>query len=189
MKLIFCFILLLLVSHVKAFVPAEAFTFDFNVKTSKMSRLKEDKLYQSVEILRRVFSSPEFRHKILQHRFRSRKAFHMNKGLSNAQIYQRILLGMEKLYPHYNNAMDVEIELYADFKSRVLGFTRPSSKKIWMNIKYFNKHTHAEVASHLTHEWLHKLGFDHERQRNTDRKYSVPYAVGYIVKELARELE
>jgi hypothetical protein len=84
--------------------------------------------------------------------------------------------------------MDVEVSMYTDNKSDVLGFTRPTTKRIWMNSKYFNKHTPAEVASHLTHEWLHKLGFDHDRERTPERPYSVPYAVGYIVKGIAGKI-
>jgi hypothetical protein len=189
MKLIFCFLLYVLAFESKAFVPSEAYTFDFNIKTLKMTRLKEHKLYSAVEILRQVFASPEFKQKILHHRFREKKSFHLNKNLSNLEIYNQILAGVERLYPYDNNAMDVEIELYSDFKSNVLGFTMPKTKRIWMNIKYFNKHSPAEVAAHLTHEWLHKLGFGHERERSRDRRFSVPYAVGYIVKELARDYE
>lgn len=170
-------------------IPKDAYTFDFNVKTIKMSRMKEEKLFDSVDLLREVFASPEFKHKILKHRFRGKYAFAQNRGLSNAQIYRKILSGVEKLYPYYNNAMDVEIEMYSDYESKVLGYTRPSTKRIWMNTKYFNKHTRAEVASHLTHEWLHKLGFDHEKEKCKDRAYSVPYAIGYIVKDIAGKLD
>lgn len=188
MKSIICFFILLVASHVKAFVPTEAFTFDFNIRTVNMSPLKQEKLYSSIELLQYVFASEEFKERILNHQFEGRRTFYMNKGLTNREIYEKILSGIEKLHPEENNAMDVEIELYSDFESKVLGYTYPRSKRIWMNTKYFNKHTAPEVAGHLTHEWLHKLGFDHERERNEDRKYSVPYAVGYIVKELAREL-
>lgn len=188
MKALICFFILLVASHAKAFVPTEAFTFDFNIRTVNMSPMKQEKLYSSIELLQHVFASEEFRERILNHKFEGRKTFSMNKGLTNREIYEMILSGIEKLHPEENNAMDVEIELYSDFESTVLGYTYPRSKRIWMNTKYFNKHTAAEVAGHLTHEWLHKLGFDHERERNEDRKYTVPYAVGYIVKELAREL-
>lgn len=189
MKAIICFFILLIASPVRAFVPTEAFTFDFNIRTVNMGPVKQQKLYSSVELLQYVFASEEFRERILNHEFNGKKSFHMNKGLTNREIYEKILEGVEKLHPEDNNAMDVEIELYSDFESSVLGYTYPRSKRIWMNVKYFNKHSASEVAGHLTHEWLHKLGFDHERERNEDRKYSVPYAVGYIVKELAKEIE
>lgn len=176
------------ISHARAIVPVEAYTFDFNIETSRMGPVKEEKLFEAVELLQEVFASPEFKRKILLHRYKGRYQFAHNRGLSNYQIYKRILSGVEKLYPVKNNAMDVVIELYTNNKSIVMGYTNPFTQKIWMNTKYFNRHTPAEVASHLTHEWLHKLGFGHERKKNNNRKYSVPYAIGYIVKEMAREL-
>jgi hypothetical protein len=170
-------------------VPQDAFTFEFNVKTVRMPPLKAQKLYDSIEILREIFSSSEFRRRILHHRFNGERTFHRNNGLTNDQIYWLILSGRERLTPHKNNAMDVEVELYSDFNSSVLGFTMPRTKRIWMNLKYFNKNSPADIASHLTHEWLHKLGFDHEKDKTSLRKYSVPYAVGYIVKDLTRKLQ
>lgn len=189
MKAIFSLLLLLSCLSAEASVPKDAFTFEFNIKPIRMSRMKEYKLYESVDLLRRIFASDEFRKRILRHRFRGSYRFYKNNGLTNGQIYRKLLAGVERLHPYRNNAMDVEIELYTDHKSNVLGFTRTRTKRIWMNTKYFNKHTPAEVASHLTHEWLHKLGFDHEKERCSDRKYSVPYAIGYIVKDLARDFE
>jgi hypothetical protein len=190
MKLLIAFLFFILTqpSYSYEALPKDAFTFDFNIRTVHMTREKEEKLYGAIDLLRLVFASPEFKHKILKHKFNGRFAFAQNKGFTNKEIYRRILAGVEKLYPYYNNAMDVEVELYSDYKSNVLGYTKPSTKRIWMNTKYFNKHTYAEVASHLTHEWLHKLGFDHEKDRCPDRQYSVPYAVGYIVREIAGKL-
>lgn len=189
MKRLLIVLLLLPTLEGICFVPNEAFTFDFNVKTIQMDRSHEDKLSLAVELLREVFVSPEFKERILKHRFLGRRVFSFNRGYSNEEIYHLILSGKERLHPVRNNAMDVEVELYADFESRVLGFTVPGSRRIWMNKKYFLKFTPSEIAANLTHEWLHKLGFDHERERTEDRKNSVPYAVGYIVKELAQELE
>ncbi len=189
MKLSICLLVLMIVGEAKAFVPNEAYTFDFNIKTVRMSRMKEDKLNEAVEILRQVFSSPEFKRRILRHRYRGRYRFAKNKGLSNRQLYEKILSGMEELRPYRNNAMDVEVQLYTDYSSNVLGYTWPRSRRIWMNTKYFNRHTPAQIAANLTHEWLHKLGFDHERERCWGRKYSVPYAIGYIVRDLARKYQ
>lgn len=189
MKILISFVTFFFLSNVNAFVPNEAYTFDFNIKVHDMSFEREEKIYESVELLRKVFASPEFRTRILEHRYKGRKAFAWNRGLSNQEIYQKILSGVEKLDPEKNNAMDVEISLFTDMKSNVLGYTKTQTKKIWMNTKYFNEDTTSiELGSHLMHEWLHKLGFGHERKRCEDRKYTVPYAIGYIVKELAEEI-
>lgn len=171
------------------FVPNEAFTFDFKIKTIQMPRTYEERLARAVELLREVFASPEFRERILNHRFLGRRGFSLNKGYNNEEIYRLILSGTERLHPIRNNTMDLEVELYTDFESKVLGFTLPRSRRIWMNRKYFLKFSSAEIAANLTHEWLHQLGFAHARERTEERKYSVPYAVGYIVKELAQERE
>lgn len=185
----FIFLLAFLAQSFVYAVPEEALTFDFNVRTFKMTRIKEDKLFRAVDLLREVFSSYEFRKRVLNHRYFGRRGFAQNRGLSNHQIYRKILQGMETRYPYRNNAMDVEIELYSDYKSNVIGYTKSRSRRIWMNNKYFNRHSASEVAAHLTHEWLHKLGFDHEKEKCDNRKYSVPYAIGYIVKDLARKYE
>ncbi len=189
MKILISFVTFFFLSNVNAFVPNEAYTFDFNIKVHDMSFEREEKIYESVELLRKVFASPEFRTRILNHKFKGRKTFNWNRGLTNQEIYQKILSGVEKLEPQKNNAMDVEIRLFTDMKSTVLGYTKPQTKKIWMNTKYFNeKTTPIKLGSHLMHEWLHKLGFGHVRERCEDRKYTVPYAIGYIVKELAEEI-
>lgn len=187
MKFVITFLIFIFTLSAHAFVPEKAFTFDFNVRTYRMSRMKEAKMDRALNILKRVFSSSEFKRRILQHRYRGRRSFAQNRGLSNYQIYHKILDGVERLRPFRNNAMDVEIELYTDYQSTVLGYTYPRSKRIWMNSKYFNRHTPGKVAAHLVHEWLHKLGFDHDYKRTHRRKYSVPYAVGYIVRDLAKK--
>lgn len=187
MKILIYILFFFTISESYSYVPKDAFTFDFNIKTVRMGRMKEKKLDRSVDILREIFASAEFKRRILNHKYNGRYQFAMNKGLSNAQIYRKILKGVEKLYPYDNNAMDVEVELYTDHQSIVVGYTNPRSRRIWMNTKYFNRNSPAQVASHLTHEWLHKLGFGHERDKCLNRKYTVPYAIGYIVRDLAKK--
>lgn len=186
MKYIALIFFIFSISESHSYVPKDAYTFDFNVKTIRMSRMKERKIDHSIDILREIFSSPEFKRRILSHKFKGRYQFSKNKGLSNAQIYRKILKGVERLHPYDNNAMDVEVELYTDHQSQVVGYTNPRTRRIWMNTKYFNRNSPSQVAANLTHEWLHKLGFDHEKVKCHDRKYSVPYAVGYIVRDLAK---
>lgn len=186
MRVLFVFIVLLFSFKSFAEVPIAAHTFEFNVRLLRMEPEKKDKVYDAIDILRKVFSSREFRRKILNHRYNGRKAFANNRGMSNLEIYHAILAGVERLRPNRNNAMDLEIELYTDHDSKVMGYTRPSSKRIWINTKFFNRNSPAKIAANLTHEWLHKLGFDHDYKTTKRRQYSVPYAIGYIVRELAK---
>ena len=86
-----------------------------------------------------------------------------------------------------NNTMDVELELYHQ-KTNTIGYTYPNTVRIWMNTKYFNKYTPVKVADNLMHEWMHKLGFTHATVWSKERDHSVPYAIGYLVEELAEKL-
>lgn len=183
------FFLFFMTSTMAQVPPPEAHLFSFQIQLINFPKQDEKKITHALKILKKVFSSPEFKKRVLSYEFEGKRNFHMNRGLSNLEIYQLILSGMEELSPHENHSMDVELELYSDFESNVLGFTRPDTHRIWMNKKYFDEHTGAELSSNLVHEWIHKLGFDHERKKNLSRKHSVPYAIGYIVKELAKEYE
>lgn len=167
-------------------VPEEAFTFDFNVKMIRMNRDKEEKVYRAIELLRDVVKSAEFKKRILNHKYKGRKIFFQNRGLSNYQIYRKLLAGVEELNPYRNNAMDLELALFTDHSSNVIGYTLPTTRRVWMNTKYFNRYSTIQIAANLFHEWLHKLGFDHDYDRTMRRKYSVPYAIGYIVRDIAR---
>jgi hypothetical protein len=174
----------------EAMVPVKAHTFDFNVRTDKsISWNKEQKVLDALDLIRQVIASPEFRKKVLNHGYQGRKRFQYNMGMTNQQIYYKILEGAEKLTPYKNNQMDLKLEFYSDYESNVVGYTLPQTTKVWINNKYFFKNSTAKVAGNLMHEWLHKLGFHHDREKSTHRKYSVPYGVGTIVKDLAKRLE
>lgn len=169
-------------------LPNDAYTLDFNIHLVGLSKNRENKIYEATEVVKKVVSSTAFRNAILGHKFNGRKTFSDNRGLTNSQIYNKILAGAEKLHPFKNNTMDLEIELFTDLKSRTIGFTRTNSPRVWINTKYFNKLSAEKVAANLVHEWLHKLGFSHDVKRTWRRKYSVPYAVGRLVSKLGKKL-
>jgi hypothetical protein len=171
-----------------AHVPQEAYTFDYNVDMTNMERRSEEKVLKSLELLREVLATDEFRRRVLDHQFRGGRAFSYNNGLSNKQVYAKIFEGAEILYPVKNNMMDLEVRLYTDHNSNTIGYTWPLSFKIWMNTKYFYKRRISQIAGTLVHEWLHKLGFDHEREFTAERNYTIPYAIGNLVQEIADKM-
>lgn len=180
MKRIFLVCSLLLIS-----LPLFA-SFDARINMVNFPQDQEAKVLKAVELIKKVVSSPEFKERILSHTFDGKKGFVDNKGLSNEQIYQMIMDGSETLIPEKNGKMDVELELYEQ-STNTIGYTYPHTSRIWVNTKYFNKYTPVQVADNLFHEWMHKLGFDHEIKYSKSRSYSVPYAIGYLVEELARK--
>lgn len=71
------------------------------------------------------------------------------------------------------------------FKNRVLGYTYPFSRTINTYGWFIRKRRPPTIAGHLMHEYLHNCGFVHGSGRSRLRVHSVPYAVGYMVKEIA----
>jgi hypothetical protein len=162
--------------------------FNVNFKLNSFSPTEEAKIVRAVELIKKVVKSSEFRERILTHEYQGTRAFVDNDGRSNEEIYQLILEGAEMLNPAKNSQMDIDLELYYE-PANTIGHTYPNVNSIWINRKYFDHFTPAQVADNLFHEWLHKLGFRHEAKYSATRRYSVPYAIGYLVKELAMREE
>lgn len=168
-------------------VPLEAETWETNIYFVNFSFDQEQKVLKAAELIKGVISSKEFRDRVINFSYSGQNSFIDNKGLSNIQIYQKILNGAESLLPQKNNRMDLEVELFSE-SSSTIGYTYPSTVRIWMNTKYFNYYSPYDVTDNLMHEWMHKLGFDHAANWSPSRDHSVPYAIGYLVEELSRKL-
>ena len=166
-------------------VPTLALTFDTSVQTYGMNRSQEAKIQKAEDKIKSVIASSAFKEAVLNFTYNGKKQFNDNKGLSNFEIYMKILNGAERLSPFQNNRMDLKVRLYFE-NSNTVGYTSTLSPYINMNKKYFNTFSPDSVASNMTHEWLHKIGFGHAVSYSTHRDYSVPYAVGRIIKKLAK---
>lgn len=169
--------------------PVQAQTFEVNADLNGFESTQEQKIHQAFDMIKRVVATDEFKQKILGKKFKGKKQFNENNGLTNAQIYKAILEGSEMLTPGDNNSMDIALEPYYE-NANVIGYTKPSIRTIFLNTKYLNssKFEINEVAMNLTHEWLHKLGFKHSVSKTATRKDTVPYAVGYIMRSLAAQM-
>ncbi len=171
----------------QASVPTAAFTFDTNVTEVNMNSTQASKLDRALDLVKRVIASEAFRSKVLNHTYGGRKTFKDNGGLTNLQIYNKILSGAEKLMPSKDNEMDASIEVYRE-NSNTVGYTMTNSSKIYMNTNFYNNYSAAEVSGNLMHEWLHKLGFKHAVSYSYSRDFSVPYAIGRIMESLAKSV-
>jgi hypothetical protein len=169
-------------------LPNAAYTFESFIKFIQTTSSEQAKFDQAVEIIKKVVATEEFRTKILNHTYSGQKTFVDNGGYTNAQIYQKILDAAEKLFPTKNNAMDMEVELYYA-NTNVVGYTYGTSKRIWVNTKYFGSNSVTSVASNLFHEWLHKVGFGHASSYSVSRDYSVPYAIGRIIGSIGKQFD
>ena len=169
--------------------PVQALTFEVNAKLNGFERAHEEKIYNAIDLIKRVVASDEFKRRVLAKKYNGKKTYVDNNGLTNAQIYKKILEASEALTPGPNNTMDVTLESYHT-TANVIGYTMPSIKTIYINKRYLDKSsfTANQVAMNVTHEWLHKIGFKHAYENTANRSHSVPYAVGYIMRDLAKKM-
>lgn len=167
-------------------VPAQALSFKTNVSyLTGFTSTDEEKYNEAVAIVKKVVATEAFRTQVLNHTYGGAKTYVQNNGLSNAQIYQAILDAAEKLTPAKNNTLDVGVKLYYENNS-VVGYTSGSINYINVNTKFFDSYDANEVAGNLFHEWLHKLGYGHDSAATARRPYSVPYAIGYMIRNLGK---
>lgn len=166
-------------------VPAQALSFKTNISLMNFNSTQAAKYNQAIAIVKKVVATEAFRNKVLNYTYNGAKQFANNNGKTNAQIYQSILDAAETLMPVKNNAMDLGVKLYYE-ASTVIGYTNPSITYINVNTKFFNTFAANQVAGNLFHEWLHKIGYDHDSAATARRPYSVPYAIGYMVRDLGK---
>lgn len=168
-------------------LPALALSFKTNVTyLSGFDSADENKYNQAVAMVKKVVGTEAFRTAVLNHTYGGVKTFVQNNGLTNAEIYQDILEAAETLQPAKNNTLDVGVKLYYTNNS-VVGYTSPSYSHINVNTKFFDSYAINSVASNLFHEWLHKLGYGHDSSATARRPYSVPYAIGYMIRDIGKK--
>lgn len=166
-------------------LPALALSFSTDIELMNFTSTQAAKYKRAIAIVKKVVATEKFRSKVLAHMYNGTKSFANNNGKTNKQIYQSILDAAEKLTPAKNNTMDLGVKLYYADNS-VVGYTNPSIDYINVNRKFFNQYEENEVAGNLFHEWLHKLGYGHDAESTTRRPYSVPYAIGYMIREIGK---
>jgi hypothetical protein len=155
-----------------------------NYSLNKFDENETQKMEAAIAEVIKVFNSYEFKQKILEHLFNGEMQFHDNEGYTNSQIYDIILAADEEvLNDGPDGEVDLQLTLYYSSSSTV-GYTYPSTLETWVNEKYFDKYDLSEVARNVAHEWMHKLGFTHDKYHNSSRPFSVPYAIGYMVEDM-----
>ena len=158
-----------------------------NVSLTNFTETQEAKMQEALKRLKLVINSTDFKERVLNHTYNGEKTFVENNGLSNEEIYEKIMQGAEDLLPEVDEEMDLDITLYYKYTSTV-GYTYPNTTRIWVNSRFFNGYSYAQVAANAAHEWTHKLGFGHSFYNNASRPYTVPYGIGSIISELIESM-
>lgn len=165
----------------------EEANLEVDVTLKDFNTAQAEKMNKALDRLLIVINSKEFKNRVLDHTYQNKKMFVDNNGLSNLEIYEKIMLGAEELNPPENQQIDLNITLYYANNGTV-GYTYPDVNRIWVNDKFFAGYTYAKVAENVVHEWCHKLGFTHDFNRTNRRNFSVPYAIGTIVQNLIEDM-
>ena len=169
-------------------VPTKALTFNTNVTIENATSAMETKIRTAEELIKRVIATEEFKSRVTGHTYNGSRTYVDNGGFTNEQIYQKILDGAETLNKVSDNEMDLTMEMYYAANSTV-GYTYANVSKIYANTKFYNNYSAATITGNMTHEWLHKLGFKHASSYSVSRDSSVPYAVGYIMRDIAAKIK
>lgn len=103
---------------------------------------------------------------------------------TSAEVLEAMLAGSELLIRDANGVWNWEVGFYYKKRTKVLGWTNASILTVWVNTAKFDYMDDEEVMANIVHEYLHKIGFDHRSAKDWK---SVPYAVGYLVEEIARK--
>lgn len=140
----------------------------------------------------KVLATPAFKNLVLNHKYRGEYGYKKNNGKSNSEIFETILAGADKYDQTVDNEIDMILCPYYS-KKKVLGYTYSSRKEVWLNFKYYrdgyNGFNVDSIAGNLLHEWIHNTGFGHAKKNNKTRKYTVPYAIGYMARDIAGKLD
>jgi hypothetical protein len=147
-----------------------------------------DKLQKAIDLLERTLNSELLFHRVKNHSLNGRKMFVESNNVSNKAVFLKLNNGDETLTRGIDHEADLTLTFYRAMTSTV-GYTTPSITLIKINLKFFDQYSLAEVAGNLAHEWSHKLGFTHPSQNTPTRVHTVPYAFGYMVRDIAEDLE
>lgn len=151
------------------------------------SPAERQKLDRATTLMANVLNSREFRDAVLSAEFAGKPGF-ASDTRSPQEVYATIRAARE----NYTDAADGEVDLnlklenFSWFQRHTVGYTTESSDTLTTNRRFYSGFDETEVAGHLAHEWLHKLGFEHDFNATARRPDSVPYELGELVERLAK---
>lgn len=144
------------------------------------SKREKKKMLEAVRIGEIVLNSAEFKTKVCSFEFAE------NRGMSGLDIWRLICTGKDLYNSKEDNDIDMFTTMYHSFWTSTVGYTYPNTWKTWINRKYYANFSPAEVLGNVIHEAMHNFGFDHLDSRTMND--SVPYKIGNIVRDLAKEV-
>lgn len=166
---------------------ARRFTVDIEI-SDELSQRDYERMMVAGQLVGVVIRSEKFRQAVLNYVTPSGHHGFLNTELTGEQVYDRILDGAELYNGKVNHRMEFVVKTFdpKEDEGNVIAFVRAKGKYVSFSTKYLY-HNATRRANTMMHEWLHLIGFDHEKEYTTSRDYSVPYAIGDIVQDIASE--
>ncbi|TFF37218.1 hypothetical protein [Mucilaginibacter psychrotolerans] len=153
-----------------------------------------EKLQKALSLFEAAMNTERLKSEIVNFSCVLGNKFEDNQGLSNQQVFEKLYAGEEHYAAGINFTADLILVLVKKRKPPffilhpAIGFGMPGQKEINTYTWWFYRAELYELAGHFAHEWSHKLGFDHSYNPTPTRDFSVPYAFGYMVAEIAKTL-
>lgn len=119
------------------------------------------------------------------------KYFHRfyNTDKKNSQVYEHLMTGQESnpKLSEVDQEADIFLKIDRNNGGNVIGYTYPSSKWQYIYKWVLDKRDSTYIAGNLAHEWCHKMGYSHKKNKGPHRKHTVTYAVGNFVRRFHTE--
>jgi len=137
------------------------------------------RLVRASEILNYILRHPSTRERWLSYRAVE------NQGLTQAQIWDLWVRGDQLAEEDALGVTDIQVVMYHNRFSRVVGYTYLESLFVWINRRFFS--SDVGRASNLGHETLgHQYGFTHTVR---DVMRTVPWLVNQLIEEQYEALQ
>ena len=163
-------------------------SFNLNIISIKNYDSYENKAKQAAALFIKVFNLPLFRGMVNTFTWNGQNQFANNAGLTNNQIFEKLIAGTSLTSPVANNIADIKLEVYAQLWwpfGPAIGYSDTENGIIYTKRHFVNSATLPQLAGHYAHEYCHLLGFEHDFNATDQRQFSVPYGIGDIVETMA----
>ncbi len=161
------------------------------VKLVGASVAQKAKYEKALKVVAKVLADPEFKKRVLAHKkYQSSSLGFTSSTDSPAKVLEKLFAGDETYTKVIEKDKEADLEIRFYYKNNsTVGYTYGTVGYIMVNTKFFDKYTPSSVAANFIHEYMHKLGYGHASSYSTSRDYSVPYAIGAIMRSVGKKYE
>jgi hypothetical protein len=134
-----------------------------------------------------IWNSPEFRVNLLTELETMRGELSKWKSATPVEIFDYLMDGSEILDPIADGEMDLLVDDYYT-RANTVGYTKPGTKYIFVNTRYFDTNSSKKCGSNFSHEYGHKKGFSHDSKDTDRRDFSICYIINKAYEKTWDEL-